>query len=211
MNLPIDSTRRYVAYLETISTDEAGQSLIEAIKGAAQHSPAWKTIVDYRKLSFAGAFKGVRDAVWGSTSFGPTFEQIELLQTMTTKQFDVINSQSVLPEMENLLQRATGNIARRICVSDFNSLKTSTEEFASKYSTGLKQAREICRAFGVPVIAQEEVLSTQKADDNVSGTNEKWSDNMDRAYAGLHAYLEDFCGALSDAWNKLHEIEKGKW
>lgn len=205
MNLPVDFTSRFVDRVEALATQPVGESLIDAIRYLSKYGTAWRTVVDYRKLSFSGAFKRETAGLYSSKLLSDSLSIVGELSKLHRSLFN-----NMVIGGENFIQRAAINVNRRMVVSDFNALKEKVRTYGSAVTSGMASAEVTLRAFGVS-LPKTPHLEYVSADDNVDLDNAKWQSNMEKAHSALDRYTSDLDNTRSKLSELLGDIERGQW
>jgi hypothetical protein len=204
MNLPIDFTKNFIDKAEVLATEPVGDSLLSAIRFLANHGTSWKTLVDYRKLSFKGAFSRETDRLWEHSS-DHTSVHLDISKLS-------LNLWGLEPDDDDgFIKRAGMNVARRLAVSEFDGLKERAGTVGASQKAATYPAQSILTLFGFDDLP--ETLSTWRisADENVDMDNKAWLSNMQAACDNLERYLSSVDEMVGAARVGLWKIETGDW
>ena len=202
--------RDYASHIATIATSADARRILDAIQSASTYGEGWKAIVDYRRIDFRPALRGLYEAM---ESVDRACEQARLVMAMTSERWNVLNCMSGFTEegFEGMARRMVVNVNRRLRLAEFASFQRKVQTFVDHDTTSLTAARAIARAFGGPVAERISPTLTASADHDVRYANEQWHERMDRAYDALQARLDDHDQRLRDACGALDRIESGAW
>lgn len=208
--LSVDEVGVYIARIATIAKQDDPARIIDAIRAVCAHGGGWKAIVDYRGISFAEPLRGLCDKL---DSVPRIVEQSRLAMEMTKERWNVLNCMSGLdPEgLAGLVGRAAVGVNRRLRVAAFEGFRRKVEAFASHDAARLREARDLVRAFDLPLPEPRVPALLAAADRDVRYANEQWTDRMNLAYDELEAYLDDHGRQLSETGERLERIRAGRW
>lgn len=167
--------------------------LLSAIRFLYSKSHEWRAVLDFRKVSFKGAFTGP----WKSLmrDFHNSMQLGFDISAAMRKAFD----QGFVIGGENFIERTVLSISRSSSVSSFKELKVAVEKYDASYRDAFSEANGILAIFGAKRIYNSESLHSIKADENTSLSNEDWTDNMERAFSQLQKYVD----AVEDVKDRL--------
>ena len=187
-----------------ITTDKANIRL-EQLQNITRHTDAWKTILDFKRISLTGAFEKQQEKLRSICLRGTLLSTRIILASS-----DCIDWAFTLGE-ENFLQRKVISIGRSLGVSKFKEKKKEAEAFKNSAESAIHEANSILFMFGTETIDPSGNLYNINADETTDCSNENWGDNMDSAFEHLHVFVDQLCNVASLLSEQLTLYENGKY
>ncbi|GGZ72039.1 hypothetical protein GCM10008101_27840 [Lysobacter xinjiangensis] len=203
-NLKNDDAERFVDAATVLATETVPAKLIEALARIATHTGAWRAIIDFRKLSFAGAFAKTSWALTQHSMGG-----VNLSLAISRLAMDVMGQMSFGDE--GFFQRTAISAKRSLSVSSFNDLRKKVEAFEEGGRAHVNEANRVLRAFGQESHYVRASLYDCAADKDTAVSNENWCDNMDKALDKLRDYLDACVDVMHELSSRLDAMEAGRW
>jgi len=170
-------------FLENVNMLVSGndpKSLFEAIKKIHNTTDAWKSIVDFKRISMKGAFseleKKVSEADWAVTKMSLKVTEFITSGLGLSFNFDKTDYQIVSDRNDR--------------VSAFNELRDNLSTQFKEFEDLLRECNSVRAVFSTPYIDCPLDISDIKCDEATNIENENWDDNMQMAVDKLSAALE---------------------
>jgi hypothetical protein len=198
---------KFIEQIGLLVSENVPMILFQAISTINRYTDAWRTILDYKRISLKGAFDDIKK------QNDDCCKQAIILSfncmNLTTKLLDC----SFAMGDENFLQRSALNLQRTSVISEFNELKTKIENFESKASKLISDSNSILHMFGTEWIDVSHPISLYNINaDEASGIgNENWGDNMSNALENLSNYVDAYSDTLIILNEQLALYEGGKY
>ena len=197
----------FLAEVEALALGNDPSALFAAIKGISQRTSAWRSVVDFKRISLKGVFKELRESLAKKSC-----EASILGFEVTKSSLDMVSSScSFTMGDENIVQRAAINLIRTSHIAKFKELKTKVESFESSVNPIISEANSILGLFKTPKIYVSGDLSLINADEASGIGNEQWGENMNTAFAKLSNYASEISDVLSGLAAQLALYEEGRY
>lgn len=197
----------FVEKIESLATGSDPKSLFDAIRGINQRTQAWRSVVDFKRISLKGAFDDLRNRMSAKS-----MEAVQLSLKITRVSMDMaMSSCTFAMGDENFLQRSAINIERTSYISKFKDLKKEVESFESSASPILAEANSILVLFKTDTIHPSGSLYSIEADEASGVGNENWGDNMNSAFEKLSDYVSAISSAFDRLDSQIKLYEQGKY
>ncbi len=190
---------------EILATEKDPAELLQAIRKISYKTDAWKSILDYKRLSLKGAFDSVRKKL------------VSLSITGASLSMEIAQASMALMDCgfsfgdENFLQRTALSVSRSSFISKFKEQKAATEKFEDSARDVISELNGILSMFGTETINYSGSLYSINADEATSVSNENWGDNMQSAIDKLTFFIEQITNVLSMQDSQLALYEEGKY
>jgi hypothetical protein len=185
LNINDGESAPFIEHANALACESDQSRVIKAIRHLSRRCDEWKTILDFRKFSLAGAFRELRNTIF-QANFKP---QINLASEITDESMKVMDG--LVVGNEGFLQKAALLSIRTTRVSSFKNLKKKVEAFGDSLAGPLSEAISAMKDFGYDTPSSEVSVLFVEADDNTSFSNEDWHNNMSTSLDKLSAYLSD--------------------
>lgn len=176
------------------------KSIFDAIKNVHRFSDAWRTIVEFKRISMKGAFGDLSQRIMDASlkTMHQTFEVTSFITNdLSFNLFEASDYQIVSHRDER--------------VKDFNRLRDSIASVFSEFEDLVKEFNEVRAAFGTKYIDCPLDISGIKCDDATNIENENWDDNLQNAIDDLNAAIDKVSTGLELFGEQLDLYEEGKF
>lgn len=192
----------------TLATTDDTDELVKAIGffNVQCTTDAWKTILDYRRISFTHAFTCINNAVMDACLGDGHKIQRDIIQLQMNS---LMNSMGM--GEEGILMKGALLALRKYVLWDYKSLKKRVEALIETHEDAMSEGNAILSAFGYQRVSVRLTLVNTELDENVSLDNEDWHDTMEAAVNSLEQYLGEYIDVVSTLGVKLECIEGGCW
>lgn len=198
----------FLQHAKTISTKDDAREIIDAILFMSRKTMGWKSVLDFRKISFKGAFDGLSRELSLSFLDGGLQTSFDISRAHS----DLVLGVGFTPfGDEGFIQRQVIKLGRQGHISKFNELKKRVEGREKSVQNGITRARAILDAFGMSPPHHSRSLFGVSPDEDTSISNGDWGDNMSKAFDQLRDYLENLENETSELGDKLALIESDDW
>ncbi|MCQ2380284.1 MAG: hypothetical protein MJ025_05120 [Victivallaceae bacterium] len=179
----------------TVATGDIDGQMVELVFFLdSQLTRAWRTIVDYRRLSFDPIIEQL------SEEFSKLEQYLYMVQIeMATKGLDVFHCNLKMGEG---FARKLGGIRRRIVKSKLEDVKKKYEDVYDKCEQRIKLARCLFSLFGLEFNPYVNSASGIEFDGDSSSDNDNWSKNNEMAVDELM----QLAGGLKSAMEKADKL-----
>ena len=205
-SMPYD-TKLLVKHATTLAHCESCDDLLPAIRFFTQecHSDNWRSVLEFRHIDFNNAFSPL------DFSLVSRFGSLGILSDISKLRMgSMLNGMDVV-DRDNLFERTTVKILRRLSVSDFRALKKRTEEYEEQADELSQQAIRIVRSFGGNIQHNEHSLLFIEPDEDTSPSNDQWFNNMEKALEKMVAFIEGQTEMMMRLSDQIEMIHKGDW
>ena len=205
LNFKENEISPFLEYAEKLATEKNPAELFQAIRNVNNKTDAWKTILDFRRLSLKGAFDEIRKKL-NTVFLAGTKLSLEIVKASMP-----VNDCGFVIGDENLLQRTAISVARLSCISKFKEQKVATEKFEESAREVIYESNNILSLFGTKCVNYSGNLYNINADETTSISNENWGDNMHFAIDKLNDFIEQITNVSILLEAQLNLYEEGKY
>ena len=193
--------------VETLALGNDSSALFAAIKGINPRSAAWRSVIDFKRVSLKGVFKELRESLAKKS-----YEASKLGFEVVNASGDMVSSPcSYTLGDENVVQRAVINLMRSSHIAKFKELKTKIETFESTIKPIISEANSILGLFKTKKIYVANSISSIEADEASGIGNEQWADNMNAAFDKLGNHADEISNVLNGLEAQLSLYEQGRY
>ena len=193
--------------VERFSLGIEPKSIFEAIKGIHVRTDAWRSYLDFKRISLKGAFDDIRKEL-----SAVSFEGIKLSMEISKTSMDLSMSFCCFTMGdENFIQRTAINIERTSFLTKFDDFKKKVEVFSETASGPISRANGILSMFKIDRIEVPGGLFSVDADRATGIGNENWGDNMNNAFERLSGFVDGYSNAVEKLDSQLKLFEDGKY
>lgn len=208
VDLKQSAMNEFLQHAKTIATNDDAREIIDAILVISQKTIAWKSVLDFRKVSFKGAFDGVSRTLSNSYFAGVAQTGFEI----TAAVIRLVRGAGYFSDGdEGFIEKQVIKFTRQGHISKFNELKKRVEDQEKSFQNERTRARAILDAFGMSYPHHSRSLIEVSPDEDTSVSNRDWGDNMSKAFDRLRGYLENLDQETSGLGDKLALIEADDW
>lgn len=198
----------FLQHAKTISAKDDAREIVDAIIFISRKTMGWKSVLDFRKFSFKGAFDGLSCTLSNSYFAGVAQTGFEIAAAAIR----LVHGAGYFSDGdEGFIERQVIKLTRQGHISRFKELKKRVEEQERAFQNGAKRARAILEAFGMSYPHHSRSLIEVSPDEDTSVSNCDWGDNMSKAFDRLRGYLENLDQETSGLGDKLALIESDDW
>lgn len=197
--ISLNDAGHFFQHMQIIAVERDPIRLFESIKIVTRKTLQWKTILAHRGLKIGAVLNNLSEKkLWDLCAI-----EMELMQKIGEQQWEIING--IAMGGEGLMQHAALYAIRTSCNSSLKNLKEQVRAFESNHNDFANEANKILQIFGDAPIILNQSMDGILPDGNISSENEAWSDNMEKAYQKLSAYLDNISNRTSTLSSKLNE------
>jgi hypothetical protein len=195
--ISLNDADHFFQHMQIIAVERDPIRLFESIKIVTRKTLQWKTILAHRGLRIGTVLNNLSEnKLWDLCK-----TEMGLMQKIGEQQWKIING--IAMGGEGLIQRAALYVIRTSCNSSLKDIKEQVRTFEATHNAFANEANKTLRIFGdAPIILNQSMDDIQQ-DENTSLENEAWSDNMEKAYQKLSAYLDNISNRTSTLSSKL--------
>lgn len=208
VDLKQSAMNEFLQHAKTISAKDDAREIVDAIIFISRKTMGWKSVLDFRKFSFKGAFDGLSRTLSLSYFNGVAQTNFEI----AAAEISLLHGAGYLSDGdEGFIERHIIKLARQGHISRFNELKKRVEDQEKSFQNERTRARAILDAFGMSYPHHSRSLIEVSPDEDPSVSNRDWGDNMSKAFDRLRGYLENLDQETSGLGDKLALIEADDW
>ena len=212
----VNELRPFLKQVVQLMTSNEPKALFDAIREIRHRTSAWKTIMDYRRISLKGAFEDITSKLEEAYATGNElyFEimQADLEISSTSIRISMMSFDSMQDDDLFTPEQRTETVKfRRGALARFKDIKQRVARHVENASDAVSNANEILWAFGTDGISFSDDLYQIEPDEVIGAGNEHWDDNMEKAYNRLNENLERISTALEDLLAQISLYENGKY
>jgi hypothetical protein len=208
VDLKQSAMNEFLQHAKTISAKDDAREIVDAIIFISRKTMGWKSVLDFRKFSFKGAFDGLSRTLSLSYFNGVAQTNFEI----AAAEISLLHGAGYLSDGdEGFIERHIIKLARQGHISRFNELKKRVEDQEKSFQNERTRARAILDAFGMSYPHHSRSLIEVSPDEDTSVSNCDWGDNMSKAFDRLRGYLENLDQETSGLGDKLALIESDDW
>lgn len=175
------------------------EAIFLAIKKISRTTDAWKSIVDFKRISLKGMFADLSERLSNASG-----ELLKLSFGLIQVQMDGVSFDFDKSAYETVRDRD-----RRL--GKFNAFKAKTQELLSSFENLLKDANEVRRMFGTPYIECPLDVSGIECDPATQIENENWDENFHNAIDRLNAAIEKTSTGLEIFNEQISLYKEGRY
>ena len=203
----VNEIEPFIDGTEALATAGDPISLFTAIKCISLRTDAWRSVVDFKRISLKGAFGDLHERLRKRSC-----EAISLSTKVTLSSCDLVNSCGICSTGdENLLERTVISMSRSLTISKFKELKKEVEVFEKESKPLLSEANSILALFKTKAISIDGCLNSIEPDDATSVGNDNWVWNMNDAFTRLSDYASNINWAIEKLDSQLTLYEEGRY
>ncbi|QWT20158.1 hypothetical protein KPL74_20735 [Bacillus sp. NP157] len=203
LNLPASFVGELIDQVGRLADESSVGELNDLIKTMSVHSMAWKVIVDFRKVSFRGAFEKELAGLVESDGV----ELGKLRDELRALKGEVDECGELSGEVSDIFRK---NFSRKFVVSSFDSLKAKVRAHALTLESGMAPAQASLVAFGL-VDAEFPSSSDRIPEGSKDVEAPAWKGAMTSAVKQLEWCLDELVSQRALLSRLLGEVERGNW
>lgn len=203
----VNEIEPFIDGTEALATAGDSISLFTAIKCISSRTDAWRSVVDFKRISLKGVFVDLhcRIAIKQGEATGLEYkiarEKLDIVQSCG---YNAIGD-------ENWARRAVIGMSRSLAVSKFKELKSEVESFKRTAQPLISEVNSVFSLFKTKRICIAGCLNSIEADEVTNGSNGNWCDNMQAAFDNLGNYVSRISAALGTLDLQLTFYEEGRY
>lgn len=205
LNFKTNEIAPFLEQVEILTTQNNPVEIFGAVRNVNAKTDAWKTILDFKKISLKGAFDEVLKKIESIVNAG---------QELCWSQVDQNIQRS--DEVCGLLMREITQLTmtsgvRKKWLREFKYSKSRCEQFEASARNLNSDLNKILSIFGTDPVFYKVDFDSIVADEFTSRSNDNWDSNTDLAFDALYKCVDCVCDTLMIQRAQLQLYEDGRY